>query len=195
MRIFIAVLVLIFSFQPWTKANDISDFEIEDMSVGDSLLDYYSKQEVRDAIQTTQYPGSDKFIIYTFRHKDSFQQYEAVTVDVKKADNNFIIYSISGIINYQNNINECYLLMDKIVLEFKEIFNNAKEYKVQKSKLSYDKSGKSYQRYHEFKTSSGDKVTLECNDWSDEVERLQDSLMVTLATAEYSEFLLTEAYK
>ena len=40
MRIFIAILVLIFSLQSWTKADDIRDFEIEGMSIGDSLLDY-----------------------------------------------------------------------------------------------------------------------------------------------------------
>ena len=47
MRVFIAVLVLIFSLQSWTKADDISDFEIEGMSVGDSLLDYYNSEEIK----------------------------------------------------------------------------------------------------------------------------------------------------
>ena len=36
-----------FSFQSWTKADDIRDFEIEGMSIGDSLLDYYSKEEIK----------------------------------------------------------------------------------------------------------------------------------------------------
>ena len=47
MRVFIAVLVLIFSFQSWTKADDIRDFEIEGMSIGDSLLDYHSKEIIK----------------------------------------------------------------------------------------------------------------------------------------------------
>ena len=47
MRVFIAVLVLIFSFQSWTKADDIRDFEIEGMSIGDSLLDYFSEEEIK----------------------------------------------------------------------------------------------------------------------------------------------------
>ena len=47
MRVFIAVLVLIFSLQSWTKADDISDFEIEGMSIGDSLLDYMSEEEIK----------------------------------------------------------------------------------------------------------------------------------------------------
>ena len=194
MRIFITVLVLIFSFQSWTKADDISDFEIEGMSIGDSLLDFYSKDEIDDALQVSQYPASDKFIIYTFRNVKSFETYQAVSVDVKKIDSNYKIYAISGVINYTDNMSECYLLMEKIALEFKEIFNNSKEFKVKRSKLEYDKSGKSYQRYHSFDIPNGDRASLECNDWSDEVPRLSDSIMVSLMIAEYSNFLDKEAY-
>jgi len=46
MRVFIAVLVLIFSLQSWTKADDIRDFEIEGISVGDSLFDHFSEKEI-----------------------------------------------------------------------------------------------------------------------------------------------------
>ena len=46
MRAFIAALVLIFSLQSLTNADDIRDFQIEGISVGDSLLDYYSKVEI-----------------------------------------------------------------------------------------------------------------------------------------------------
>ena len=48
MRIFLSVLILIFSLQSWSKADDISDFEIEGMSIGDSVLKYYSKKELND---------------------------------------------------------------------------------------------------------------------------------------------------
>ena len=48
MRVFITVLVLIFSFQSWTKANDISDFQIEGISIGDSLLDYMTEAEIKN---------------------------------------------------------------------------------------------------------------------------------------------------
>ena len=54
MRVFIAVLVLIFGLKSWTKADDIRDFQIEGMSVGDSLLDYFSKEEIKsDEIEKT----------------------------------------------------------------------------------------------------------------------------------------------
>ena len=43
MRVLIIFFVLIFNIQSLTKADDISDFEIEGMSVGDSLHDHFSK--------------------------------------------------------------------------------------------------------------------------------------------------------
>ena len=40
MRIFLLILIIIFSFQSSTKIDDITDFEIEGMSIGDSLLNF-----------------------------------------------------------------------------------------------------------------------------------------------------------
>ena len=48
MKVFIAVIVLIFSLQSWTKANDIRDFEIEGMSIGNSLLEFMSLDEINN---------------------------------------------------------------------------------------------------------------------------------------------------
>ena len=46
MKRLLLILILTFSFQSLTKADDIKDFQIEGISVGDSLLDYYSKAEI-----------------------------------------------------------------------------------------------------------------------------------------------------
>jgi len=45
MRLFLSVLILFFSFQTWTKADDISEFEIEGMSIGESALDFFTKKK------------------------------------------------------------------------------------------------------------------------------------------------------
>ena len=66
MRVFIIVLVLIFSFQSWTKADDISDFQIEGMSVGDSLLDYYSEKQINNFLNYDNLPSDMKFRISEF---------------------------------------------------------------------------------------------------------------------------------
>ena len=43
MKFLFLILFLILNFQSWTKANDIRDFQIEGMSIGDSALKYFSK--------------------------------------------------------------------------------------------------------------------------------------------------------
>ena len=45
MTIFLTVLILIFTLQSSIKADDIRDFEIEGMSVGDSLNEHFSKKK------------------------------------------------------------------------------------------------------------------------------------------------------
>ena len=51
MKIFLSVLILILNLQSWTKANDINDFAIHGISIGDSLLDYYSAEEIYKNIE------------------------------------------------------------------------------------------------------------------------------------------------
>ena len=48
MKIFILIL-LIFNIQSWTKADDIRDFQIEGISIGDSLLDHMTKKEINSS--------------------------------------------------------------------------------------------------------------------------------------------------
>ena len=60
MKVFLTVLFLIFSLQSWTKADDIRDFEIEGMSIGDSLLNYINEKEIKKQ----QNLFSDKGFVY-----------------------------------------------------------------------------------------------------------------------------------
>ena len=50
MRIFLTVLILIFGLQSWSKADDIKDFQIEGMSIGDSLLDYFNIKDIKNKL-------------------------------------------------------------------------------------------------------------------------------------------------
>ena len=46
MKKFLATLILILTLQTSSWADDIRDFQIEGMSVGDSLLDYFDESEM-----------------------------------------------------------------------------------------------------------------------------------------------------
>ena len=47
MKIFLSILILIFSLQASIKADDIRDFEIEGVSIGDSFLEHFSKNTIK----------------------------------------------------------------------------------------------------------------------------------------------------
>ena len=47
MKRLLLILILTFSFQSWTKADDISDFEIEGISIGDSALDFFDESDIK----------------------------------------------------------------------------------------------------------------------------------------------------
>ena len=61
MKRLLLILILTLSFQSLSKADDISDFQIEGMSIGDSLLDFYSKDKIIDNFNNNSYPNSDKY--------------------------------------------------------------------------------------------------------------------------------------
>ena len=48
MRIYFLILILLFNLQFSSKADDVSDFQIEGMSVGESLLKYFEKYEIEE---------------------------------------------------------------------------------------------------------------------------------------------------
>ena len=52
MRIFITIIICIFSFQTLANSDDIRDFEIEGMSIGDNALDFFTKEERKFKIYT-----------------------------------------------------------------------------------------------------------------------------------------------
>ena len=55
MRIFLLILILIFNLQSSTKADDVSDFEIEGISIGDTLLKKFSRDEIESFYKALYY--------------------------------------------------------------------------------------------------------------------------------------------
>ena len=195
MRVFIAVLVLILNLQSWTKADDISDFEIEGMSIGDSALDHFSKEMINE--NTFDYYKDKKFTpvqIDNFKVDDKsfFEIYDAVDFDYKTRDDKFIIASLNGIINKFNSWNECLKKKEEIVSKLKITFENTKKGE-DNGKHRVDPTGKSVYQVTYFDFDSGDSVDITCYDYSDEVGH-QDHLAVRLLSKEFYDFMMSDPY-
>ena len=193
--LWIVVLGLMFISAP-SKADDIRDFEIEGMSIGDSLLDYFSESKIKESKQETQYPASDRYIILTFAEIDRFEVYDSVQIDYKKKDNEYVIASIMGMLSFLNDIDACYEKQKIIANEVSQLFPKAKK-QDGKQKKSFDKTGKSTSYLYEFHLSTGEVVQISCDDWSEEMNKrhnLIDHLGVSVMSKDLVNFLYDEAY-
>ena len=193
MRIFLSALILIFSLQSWTKADDIRDFQIEGMSIGDSLVNHFTKKKIISAVKYGfSYPKSNKFITILIPVKKG--NYDNFQFAIKPNDENYIIYSVEGEITYQNNMEEC-LKQQKIVIEdLKNFFPNVETIS-ENSTHEYDKKSFTWETYFPF--NNGSSIGVFCYDWSEEMlkeKAWEDSLKVVIDSKEFVNFLRHEAY-
>ena len=122
MRIFLFILIFIFSIQSLTKADDIRDFEIEGMSIGDSLLNFFNKNQIDNFFNYDE--GTDlKFRISEFSETGNFKisDYDAMQVYYKPNDKNYIISGIRGAL-FCNSKSECINQHTKIINDLKNSF-------------------------------------------------------------------------
>jgi len=119
MKILLTLFVLLFSSSVF--AEDISDFQIEGISIGDSLLDYMTIEEINNEIDFIygEFNNSKSKNIAVVNYYKDLQIYEALTIDFKTNDPKFEIAGISGIIIYEDNIDNCLRKQKSIFEEVK----------------------------------------------------------------------------
>lgn len=191
-----SVLVLIFSFQSWTIADDIKDFQIEGISVGESLLTYISQNKIENLKKHFTYPNRDHYQIAVNNDIYMLNNYDFLQIDLKTNDNKYNIPLIGGVIDFPKKINECIIKKNEIITEIMKSFSNLIRNDRDVPHPS-DKSGKSkvYQTF--FRLTNG-AISVECEDWSSKFEKnlnYTDRLKIYVLTNKYNNWLNYEAYK
>ena len=195
MRVFITVLVLIFSFQSWTKADDIRDFEIEGMSIGDSLLDYMSAKIIKEEFLRTKnhyiyLKKPNKFREVYITNANNFETYRSVSFYVKPNDKNYIIFGIRGLKTFLNSMDICLKKREEIVKEIENIIPKFTK-KENNFNSTLDKSGQSPRSNWIFTLPSGDSILISCNDWEEKLRKKNnwtEGLSVILQKKEVQEW-------
>ena len=172
-------------------ASNVSDFEIEGISVGSSLLDYYSKKEIKK--NKMNYTKDKTFSVFEKNIKSEI--YDAIQIEYKTKDKKYIIFGINGIVDCRNNFNICEDAFEKTTNEFSVFFGNT----VTKSdklveKHRADKSGKSINTLITFTFENGDEAIIQTTDWSKKIG-YWDNFKVILSTKELSDWYKNKAYK
>ena len=201
MRVFIAVLVILFSFQSWTKADDIKDFEIEGFFLGESLLTFFAKEKIDQEINSKwALKYNNEFIQVGIGYSSAFplskklKNYNEVTIVLKANDNNYRIFSVSGKI-FCGTKEKCLSQKKNISADLENFFGNSATVDHYTKKHAADKTGNSTTYNSEFDLKeTKDRVAVSYYDWSKKFEEekgYKDNIKVIIHSYEFHKFLLT----
>ena len=178
------LFLIFFSFSASSFADDIQDFEIEGITIGDSLLDYMSEEEIKENVHYV-YPDK-KFTVLTY--KESTETYNwGILVEYKSNDQTYKIYGVTGNINFDNNIEGCYEKYDEIEKEISSMFkkNKIKKFDI----LPFGSEDGSTYKQTQFYFDSGDAVSVDCYYFPNTPS--QNHLKVTMTSQELQWYLET----
>ena len=169
---FLSILALSLCFISTSKADDIRSFEIEGMSVGDSLLEFFSKKEIKDEIvNATFYPNSKKFMIISLIPK-KLENYENINFHIKLNDKKYLIYSVKGLSKMETE--KCLKLKKSVVTDIETLVPNAR---LNKYKDDYNKSmGNSEAYINDYFISDG-VIRVFCTNWDKEFLKKKENLV------------------
>ena len=109
-KLFLSTIILLITISH-SIADDLKDFEIEGITIGESLLDYATENEIKSINANFNYK-TDKFVTYRFEKIHKLKQYDKLNVSVKKNDKKYKIVGIAGIYYYES-LDECNSLKKK----------------------------------------------------------------------------------
>ncbi len=201
MKKLITILFFIFISQTWTTADEITDFEIEGITVGNSLLDFFTKDQIENEKNSEfvyVYPDNKFMKIGIGSGKEFFLQknidnYDDLGVIIKPNDMNYYIYGIQGRIFCDDGIDLCFSKKKIILSELKEMFSDNANLDNYENSHSVDKSGKSMVYISDFIfKNTDDTVGVSVYDWSEEMttqKKWFDNVKVDIFSAEYVNYL------
>jgi len=181
------LFLILFSFSAPSFADDISEYEIEGFSIGDSLLDHLSEEEIITEIEINKpaynYLNDDFGEVYLF---SNFDNYNHLSFFVKPKDKDYTIYSIKGSVLYADKLEQCFAKQKKIEKEFSLMYKDAKKRKAT-LKFDWDPTGESviYNTYFDF--VSGDYIRVSCAKYKKSLKiknNWEDNLQIVIGTKE-----------
>ena len=194
MKKFLSILFISFYLTTTSQANDIKDFQIEGMSIGDSLLDYMSEEEI---LNNKRNYFKEKRKYYVVGIYNNLEVYEVVDVYLKTKDKRYIIKTIGGMKNTRD-LRGCLSQKKAIKKEFDEIFSSLETAEHTRSH-DFDKTGESKQYQTVYYFGDGSKrdnhIRIECDSWSEKIKKeneFNDGLNIVAMTTEILDWVYSD---
>ena len=185
------LFLFLFSFSAPSFAEDISEFQIEGISIGDSLLDHLSSEEIITEIEINK--PSYNYLTDEFGEvylHGNFDTYDRLSFFVKPKDKHYTIYSIAGSISYDDKLEQCFAQQKEIEKEFSLIYKNATKSK-ETAEFPWDPTGESVSHNIQFDFDVGGGISVNCTKYKKSLKiknNWEDSLQVIISKKEISDW-------
>jgi hypothetical protein len=197
------LLLLLFSFfllsSPSVFADDTSNFQIEGISLGDSLLDYMTEEEILEEMELNKdfyshLKEPNKYAeVFLFDYSSIYESGLSFYIKnnsqnqyVTNKEEKYTILFVRGRINYIEDFDSCIAKRDEIAEILSEMFPNAPKRDLV-GEHSADSSGDSIIDAITFKFASGDEISATCFNFEETFRinnNMSEGLSVAIASAE-----------
>ena len=163
----------------YSMSDDVNEFEISGISIGDSLIHHYTQGQIETNVANKIIYPDSQFAAITMPIKSG--NFEHLQVTYKDKDPKYKVLSIAGRIMFDNDIIGCKKQMEEILSDLKISFKNLK-YVKEDTPYTFDKSGKSLTYGYVFYLDEG-AIDLYCTDLGDEFKKksgYEDELRLTI---------------
>ncbi len=188
----IYLFLILFTLQTSSQADDIRDFQIEEISLGDSALKHFNANEL--TILEKDY-SSKEFSTATVR-SSSFTNYESLQISFKTGDSKYKIVDITG--NVDKDYKLCLKELSRIDNELSNMFEDAIKADAQEYPHPVDKSGETKITDVIWQFNSGELILAQCYNWKSEYGRKRDyvdELKISISTKGFDYVLRHDAWK
>ena len=201
------LLTLLFSIfflsSPSVFADNISDFEIEGISIGDSLLDYMTEDEILKEIERTKdfyyhLNEPNKYAeVYLVKKSENYDylgffiKNNSVNTYVTSKNEKYTILSIRGLKRYIEDFDSCILNRNQIVDILSKMFPDREKVK-EIRRYPGDPSGNSIGDTIYFDLDIGNTVRVYCSDFEETFRikmKWSEGLTVLIIPSEINEWL------
>ena len=197
-RLFL-ILILFLSLLSVVKADDIRDFEIEGMSVGNSLLNFFSEKKIKERVAITRSSYKKKDYIRVYFVLENSKIYDVLNIHYKN-DLKYEIESIGGGIMINDTFEECFEKQQVIFDDLKKLFPKAVIEGDPKKKIIYRKDETKKSVYSTVKyVIEGGYIDVRCTIFSSEYLKKHtasgSSLQVLAHTRKFVDWLRNDPSK
>lgn len=179
----ILFLLLVFIFGCEQKEY-VKDFKVEGIAVGESLLRYFTKEDILKNTKYTTVTGepidpNEKYLDAQFSNY-AFETYQGLQVYYEKGDDDFKIHGIGGGIFYERDAQKCLNKFNEVSLILKEQYTTPKISEDVDRKDEREGYGTTKYNALFLDFENGESIEITCTDYDNELLNVSDVFQLNI---------------